>query len=119
MQGAYSNTCNANGKCNCKANVVGNKCNTCSVGFYNFPTCQGKLIIILHKFIFYNNNISYLILFHFSACNCNTQGSFGNTCNDNGECSCKANVINDKCNTCADGFFNFPTCQGKYYLHNF
>ena len=57
--------------------------------------------------------------FHFSACNCNTQGSYGKTCNDNGECSCKANIINDKCDACADGFFNFPTCQGKHYLHTF
>ena len=48
LAGSYGNTCDANGKCSCKANIVGNKCNTCSVGFYNFPTCQGNLILILH-----------------------------------------------------------------------
>ena len=64
-------------------------------------------------------NISYLILFHFSACNCNTQGSFGNTCNDNGKCSCKANVINDKCDKCTAGYWNFPACEGKNCFYTF
>ena len=48
-----------------------------------------------------------------SACNCNGDGSNGITCNDNGRCSCKANIINDKCNVCDAGYFNFPTCGGK------
>ena len=55
-----------------------------------------------------------------SACNCNGDGSNGIACNDNGVCSCKANVINDKCDACAAGYFNFPTCEGKQYyvLHD-
>ena len=51
-----------------------------------------------------------------SACNCNGDGSNGITCNDNGRCSCKANIINDKCNVCDAGYFNFPTCKGKQYF---
>ena len=55
-----------------------------------------------------------VLLFQFSACNCNTEGSNSTTCDDYGVCSCKANVINDKCDACADGYFNFPsTCEGK------
>ena len=30
------------GKCNCKCNVRGNKCNECEVGHYGFPKCTGK-----------------------------------------------------------------------------
>ena len=41
--------------------------------------------------------------------------SNGITCNDNGVCSCKANIINDKCDACNTGFFNFPTCEGMLY----
>ena len=52
------------------------------------------------------------LLFNFSACNCKVEGSNGIACDD-GECSCKANVINDKCDACAAGFFNFPICEGK------
>ena len=60
------------------------------------------------------------------------QGSDGITCDDNGRCTCKAYVINDKCDTCASGldnfpvcdtcaagYFNYPTCEGKHYLHIF
>ena len=51
--------------------------------------------------------------FTFLACNCNRDGSNGITCNDNGECVCKVNIINDKCDACAAGYYNFPTCEGK------
>ena len=113
IQGSYRHTCNDNGECSCKANVINDKCNTCADNFFNFPTCQGKYFLHNFLIILHCINSTYLLFFHFSACNCNTQGSFDNTCNDNGKCSCKANIINDKCNTCADGFYNFPTCQGK------
>ena len=52
-----------------------------------------------------------------SACYCNIQGSNGTSCNNNGVCKCKANIINDKCDVCAAGYFNFSTCIGnKYYI---
>ena len=53
------------------------------------------------------------IFFIFSDCDCNAQGSYGNTCNANGECNCKANIVGNKCNACSAGFYNFPNCQGK------
>ena len=56
------------------------------------------------------------MLFHFSACNCNTVGSNGIICGDNGECNCKKYIINDKCDACDAGYFNFPTCEGKHVL---
>ena len=53
------------------------------------------------------------MLSQISACNCNGEGSNGITCNGNGICSCKANIINAKCDACAPGFFDFPTCPSK------
>ena len=43
-QGTVGNdvTCNDNGECSCKYNVEGDKCDTCSAGYYNFPACTGK-----------------------------------------------------------------------------
>ena len=44
-------------------------------------------------------------------CNCDLEGSIGNNCDDYGKCTCaNENVIGDKCNSCADGFFGFPQC---------
>ena len=34
--------CDKNGECSCKAHVGGDKCDTCSAGYYNFPACTGK-----------------------------------------------------------------------------
>ena len=61
------------------------------------------------------NNLGLCLLFGFSACNCNAEGSNGDACDVNGVCSCKANIINDKCDGCNTGFFKFPTCEGKLY----
>ena len=53
-------------------------------------------------------------LYHnFKACYCNGNGSYGISCDVNGVCSCKANIINSKCDICQDGFYNFPNCEGK------
>ena len=37
------NTCDhTSGKCTCKDNIDGIKCDKCKDGYYNFPTCQGN-----------------------------------------------------------------------------
>ena len=56
------------------------------------------------------------LIFQISACDCNTEGSNGSSCNAGGICSCKAQIVGSKCDSCAVGYFNFPTCQGKHYL---
>ena len=39
----------------------------------------------------------YVELWIISACNCNPQGSNGNDCDANGVCSCRANIVGNKC----------------------
>ena len=34
-------TCNNTGSCNCRCDVVGDKCNMCQVGHQGFPDCDG------------------------------------------------------------------------------
>ena len=51
-----------------------------------------------------------------SACNCNGDGSNDIACDNNGVCSCKANYMNDKCDACKPGFFDFPACGGNLYI---
>ena len=62
------------------------------------------------------NVLTNFCYFNFTACNCNGDGANGVTCDNNGTCSCKANFMNDKCEVCNTGFYNFPTCQGKQYI---
>ena len=41
-------TCNNDdGKCNCKCDVDGDKCDTCELGHQGFPDCHGKFQIFL------------------------------------------------------------------------
>ena len=49
MAGVIDNgECNVNGMCNCKANVISDKCTVCNTGYWNFTEsnpdgCQCKL----------------------------------------------------------------------------
>ena len=45
---------------------------------------------------------------------CNADGRVGeDICNaETGVCDCKDNVVGDKCDECAEGYFNFPECTG-------
>ena len=51
--------------------------------------------------------------FHFS--DCNEEGSVGAV---NNECICKDNFNGTKCDECAPGYYNFPTCQGNFEKSN-
>ena len=53
------------------------------------------------------------------ACVCNGEGSLTEQCDEEGKCSCKANIIGDKCDTCQDEFHSFPLCQGLCLLKNY
>ena len=53
-EGSKNLTCDKRyGKCVCKPNIIGDKCDKCIDGFFGFPNCQSKWLI--HIF-----NISYL-----------------------------------------------------------
>ena len=49
--GSISFQCDANGTCDCKTNVVGDKCAACKPGYSEFPSCskpyyKSKLLLI-------------------------------------------------------------------------
>jgi usherin len=73
------------GQCQCKANVIGLKCNQCEEGFFALSASNRQGC---------------------SPCNCNTDGtvSASDACHaTTGQCSCKANVMGLKCDQCVNG----------------
>ena len=57
-EGAVDNNCDvATGHCFCHSNVVGDSCDACVIGTFNFPTCEGNWgcwehIAFLHSTVF-------------------------------------------------------------------
>jgi hypothetical protein len=45
--GSIGVSCDNEGRCQCKDNFDGNRCERCQEGFYNYPICEGN---ILHDF---------------------------------------------------------------------
>ena len=43
-QGSLTELCDDDGKCDCKPNIVGEKCDACLDQFYSFPQCKGMCI---------------------------------------------------------------------------
>ena len=37
-------TCDCDGKCSCKLNIVGDSCDQCEIEHYDFPNCNGMFI---------------------------------------------------------------------------
>ena len=71
-----------------------------------------SLILNVNKF--YSTLISivnFKIELPFSECNCNVDGSIDASCNENGLCSCKTNIVGEKCDVCAEGVNDFPNCD--------
>jgi len=96
------------GRCHCKTNIEGRRCDRCKNGFWNFDPnnpegCQGKETVITTintNFLFAQkiNYYSAIII----ACTCNTLGTIDNQgCNMlTGECTCKRYVTARDCNQC-------------------
>ncbi|KAG8183116.1 hypothetical protein JTE90_024425 [Oedothorax gibbosus] len=66
------------GDCLCKPGFAGENCDTCDIGFKNYPRCD--------------------------PCPCHSAGSIGNTCE--GECVCKTHVEGSRCDRCKQGFYH-------------
>uniref|UniRef100_A0A674HEF4 Laminin subunit beta 4 n=1 Tax=Taeniopygia guttata TaxID=59729 RepID=A0A674HEF4_TAEGU len=88
-QGSLNASCSKlGGQCQCKVNVVGRCCDTCSAGSYGFG-------------------------FHGCyACECHPQGSLSTLCDQvTGQCSCRREVGGQRCSRCLAGYFGFPHCR--------
>ena len=47
-------------------------------------------------------------------CECNELGSVDLTCDCDGKCSCKPNVVGDTCDFCQIEHYDFPNCKGIF-----
>ena len=84
------------------------------------PNVQSVNLVFIHfqiaikvKIFLYLMKISFEISFDL-ACNCNVNGSENGSisCDQYGKCTCKNNVVGDKCHECEIDFFGFPNCRG-------
>lgn len=48
------------------------------------------------------------------VCDCDSSGTSEEICNKTtGQCLCKENFMFPRCDRCAPGYYNYPTCQGQ------
>uniref|UniRef100_A0A8B9QCV0 Laminin subunit alpha 2 n=1 Tax=Apteryx owenii TaxID=8824 RepID=A0A8B9QCV0_APTOW len=85
INGSFSEICDSRtGQCECKANVIGHRCDTCKPETFGLQSSRGCV-----------------------PCNCNSFGSKSFDCNGDGQCYCQPGVAGKKCDRCAHGFYNF------------
>ena len=56
-----------------------------------------------------------IYLLSLSECLCHAEGSVDIDCTeDTGRCTCKPNIVGEKCDKAAPGYYNFPEVICKY-----
>lgn len=92
--GSKSLVCNPySGKCDCKPNVTGTKCNQCKQGFWDFGSKIGC-----------------------KKCKCDDIGCIDGSCNfKTGDCNCKTGIGGRNCDTCLEDYFGYSDegCKSK------
>ncbi|XP_072711933.1 laminin subunit alpha-2 [Ciconia boyciana] len=85
INGSFSEICDPRtGQCECKANVIGRRCDVCQPETFGLQSSRGCI-----------------------PCNCNSFGSKSFDCDGDGQCYCQPGVTGKKCDRCAHGFYNF------------
>ncbi|XP_053208622.1 laminin subunit beta-1-like [Panonychus citri] len=89
--GSKSTICSPlGGKCDCQSNIVGRRCDSCALGFYQFSR-EGCL-----------------------PCDCHSSGSENFNCDINsGQCKCGPKTYGRQCDECQPGFWNYPQCDER------
>uniref|UniRef100_A0A672J263 Laminin, beta 2-like n=1 Tax=Salarias fasciatus TaxID=181472 RepID=A0A672J263_SALFA len=87
-QGSLSGECDrVGGQCQCKANVIGRRCDQCAPGTYGFGA----------------NGCT--------ACACHPEGSLSHQCDPAvGQCPCRPGATGRQCSDCQPGQWGFPSC---------
>ena len=70
------------------------------------------LLPVFESFQMKNDRSCARELFVVSACNCDTYGSYGITCDENGQCPCRPTFMGLTCDKCRPNFYNYPNCEG-------
>uniref|UniRef100_A0A4W3JCR4 Laminin, alpha 5 n=1 Tax=Callorhinchus milii TaxID=7868 RepID=A0A4W3JCR4_CALMI len=107
------------GRCYCKYNYAGETCESCALGYYDFPNCYCKYEMTTTNDIdlLGNNILGYRFetrtpVFLFAACRCSGPGIADGACNEEtGQCFCRQGFEGFYCELCVPGYFNYPLCQ--------
>ncbi|XP_064617027.1 laminin subunit gamma-1-like [Liolophura sinensis] len=98
---------------NCEENTAGDFCELCNPGYRRNPSNQNPRInmIGLETGTCSGFNGSSVVNYNCSSwcvpCDCHVNGTKNNvyTCDVNGQCDCKDNVMGDRCGQCLDNFW--------------
>uniref|UniRef100_A0ABM5FJ00 Laminin subunit beta-1-like n=1 Tax=Pogona vitticeps TaxID=103695 RepID=A0ABM5FJ00_9SAUR len=88
-QGSTSSVCHKlGGQCQCKPNVMGQRCDQCVPGTYGFGP------------------------YGCSSCACSPEGSISRICDPvSGQCRCQHGTVGRPCDQCPPGHWGFPSCR--------
>ncbi|XP_059569197.1 laminin subunit alpha-5 isoform X3 [Alligator mississippiensis] len=96
------------GRCYCKPNYTGERCDACAEGYIDFPHCYP-----VPAFSHNDTGEQVLPAGQIINCDCYAAGTEGNACRKDsrtGVCVCKPNFQGAHCDQCAPGHYG-PSCQ--------
>uniref|UniRef100_H2ZQD0 Laminin subunit alpha n=1 Tax=Ciona savignyi TaxID=51511 RepID=H2ZQD0_CIOSA len=100
------------GRCYCKVQYAGDRCDSCAPGYYDFPECRGKCLLQLRLLFKYSFSPVFGQEKVIIVCECTGEGVASDVCDPyTGACPCADGFAGPSCTECASGYFNYPLCQ--------
>ncbi|CAL1535786.1 unnamed protein product, partial [Lymnaea stagnalis] len=108
---------------NCTGNTSGDRCDTCTTGFYLNPNRAAVSDNTAEPFLFKTCLDKSISSSYKISCNCNQNGTLStdvSSCDvTTGQCKCKENVMQRDCGECKDAYWGLAGdkplgCAGRY-----
>uniref|UniRef100_A0A8B9SV76 Laminin subunit alpha 5 n=1 Tax=Anas platyrhynchos TaxID=8839 RepID=A0A8B9SV76_ANAPL len=121
--GTLPGGCDSSGRCFCRPEFAGPRCEQCSAGHHSYPHCYGKSTALSPagqcrcQANFAGHTCSQCALGFYgypscTPCQCSREGSLHSTCDqETGQCSCRPKVTGQRCDSCVPGAYGFPHCE--------
>ncbi|EHH19538.1 hypothetical protein EGK_02217, partial [Macaca mulatta] len=98
------------GRCYCRPNFSGERCDVCAEGFTGFPSCYREHLPATPSS---SNDTREQVLpaGQIVMCGCSPAGTLPEGCDEAGRCPCQPGFAGPHCDQCHPGYHGFPNCQ--------
>lgn len=114
--GTLPEGCDEAGRCPCRPEFDGPRCDRCRQGHHGYPDCHGEQWAGVGSAPGGGPHPQVPEPESFAACACDPRGALDQLCGAGGLCRCRPGYAGATCQECSPGFHGFPDCARECLL---